>query len=252
MAAIPRAQSALVDRAGFPTREWYTYFLDLANSQGMTSAQQAQLVALAEAVNELQNETGSFQFIGSGSVRIHGTPAAGTVQITLENDADSPGASWYYGTGPDGDRGWYSLADGFTVTSDLTKVVDGTTGVTTYGLAELADTGEGAALVKITRDSYGRVEGTEAATTDDLPEGENLYYTDARAAAAAAVQEAPEDGNAYARKDGSWAQITANASIQFPFYDAAGAFSPVPLTSNNELPFYLTDGTQANIPMVTS
>ena len=48
-------------------------------------------------------------------------------------------------------------------------------------LRPLADSGVGDALVKITRDAYGRVEGTEAATTDDLPEGStNLYHTDAR------------------------------------------------------------------------
>jgi hypothetical protein len=46
----------------------------------------------------------------------------------------------------------------------------------------LNDTGVGLALLKITRDIYGRVEGTESATTDDLSEGTtNLYFTDQRA-----------------------------------------------------------------------
>lgn len=44
------------------------------------------------------------------------------------------------------------------------------------GLRPLADSGAGTALVKLTRDEYGRVEGTEAATTDDLPEGEVNRY----------------------------------------------------------------------------
>lgn len=49
------------------------------------------------------------------------------------------------------------------------------------GLRALTDSGVGDALVKITRDAYGRVAGTEAATTDALPEGKtNLYHTDAR------------------------------------------------------------------------
>lgn len=48
-------------------------------------------------------------------------------------------------------------------------------------LATLIDSEVGAALVKITRDGYGRIAGTEAATTDDLAEGSNLYYTDERA-----------------------------------------------------------------------
>ena len=49
------------------------------------------------------------------------------------------------------------------------------------GLRALFDTGVGAALWKFTRDDFGRVEGTESATTDDLAEGStNLYYTDSR------------------------------------------------------------------------
>lgn len=40
--------------------------------------------------------------------------------------------------------------------------------VATLSLRLLPDSGVGAALVKITRDQYGRVEGTEAAALDDL------------------------------------------------------------------------------------
>lgn len=47
-------------------------------------------------------------------------------------------------------------------------------------LNDLADSGVGSALVKITRDAKGRVSGTHAATTDDLAEGSNLYFTMAR------------------------------------------------------------------------
>lgn len=49
------------------------------------------------------------------------------------------------------------------------------------GLRRLIDSGTGDAIYKFTRDDFGRVSGTESATTDDLPEGSsNLYYTDAR------------------------------------------------------------------------
>jgi len=50
----------------------------------------------------------------------------------------------------------------------------------TATLNDLADSGVGSALVKITRDAKGRVSGTLAATTDDLAEGSNLYFTAAR------------------------------------------------------------------------
>lgn len=52
--------------------------------------------------------------------------------------------------------------------------------VATLSLRLLPDTGVGASMVKITRDAYGRVEGTEAATTDDLPEGAANHYFDIR------------------------------------------------------------------------
>jgi hypothetical protein len=60
----------------------------------------------------------------------------------------------------------------------------------TAALNDLADSGTGAALVKITRDAKGRVSGTHAATTTDLTEGSNLYYTDARSDARISVQKA--------------------------------------------------------------
>ncbi len=57
--------------------------------------------------------------------------------------------------------------------ADATRIVvtdgGGQAGNPTIDLAELADSGTGAALVKLTRDDYGRVEGTEAATAADLP-----------------------------------------------------------------------------------
>lgn len=80
--------------------------------------------------------------------------------------------------------------------SSATRTIEPTAGETTVangsgvagnpkvGLADLPDTG-GAALLKITRDGKGRVSGTSAATTDDLPEGAgNLYHTAARVRAA--------------------------------------------------------------------
>lgn len=68
------------------------------------------------------------------------------------------------------------LAD--TTTIDL-AYASGTS--ITATLKDLVDSGTGAALVKITRDAKGRLSGTEAATTTDLAEGSNLYFTDERA-----------------------------------------------------------------------
>lgn len=84
-----------------------------------------------------------------------------------------------------GDGEWYqrSIAqgEGIAVTNG-----DGVVGDPTVALAELANAG-GGTLQKTARDGYGRLAGTSAATTTDLSEGVNLYYTDARADARAAV-----------------------------------------------------------------
>lgn len=69
-------------------------------------------------------------------------------------------------------------------------------GVVVIDLEALEDTG-GGTLQKTLRDDYGRLAGTSDATTTDLAEGNNLYYTheraDARAAAAVAAHVAAAD-----------------------------------------------------------
>ena len=94
-----------------------------------------------------------------------------------------------------------------TGTTDEIDVANGdaASGSPTISLADLADTGVGDPTIKlITRDSKGRVEGTEDASTDNLPEGTtNLYFTDERVYAAAKaalvaganVTITPDDGN---------------------------------------------------------
>lgn len=105
----------------------------------------------------------------------------GNVSLSLVNDEDAPGNTQYYGTGPDGDKGWHGVAGAIAAEpGELSKAV-GTDGVTTLGLADLPDSG-GGAIRKFDRDAKGRVSGTSGATTDDLDEGAtNLYFTDERA-----------------------------------------------------------------------
>ncbi|WWW34509.1 hypothetical protein V8017_15995 [Stenotrophomonas rhizophila] len=92
----------------------------------------------------------------------------------------------------DGEWALRTLQDGDGI--DITNP-DGEAGDPEISLEDLPDSGVGAALVKITRDAKGRVSGTAAATTDDLPQGAvNKYFP-----------EAPIDGGTYGRKDGGWA-----------------------------------------------
>jgi hypothetical protein len=73
----------------------------------------------------------------------------------------------------------------------IALTVDGV-GVTEIALATIPDGGAGT-LQKTARDAYGRMTDTSAATTDDLNEGDtNLYFTNARVAAALQSAETPD------------------------------------------------------------
>ncbi len=196
----PRFDQPVVDARGFATQPWMNYWLRMASflSQEDLSAVVAEL---QRRVTELEEgQTLGFQIIGDQSISVNGVPQPGhVVIITLQGDQQAPGNTQYYGTGPTGTKGWFPVSGAITVNAgELTKVV-GTDGVTNLGLADLANSGVGAALVKITRDAKGRVSGTQAATTDDLPAGSTNKY----------FPEAPNDGNTYGRKNLAWVALTA-------------------------------------------
>lgn len=114
---LPRAQAPIAGNIP-TTKEWYDFFQSLlGDSIGADLAEQ--LATLAARVAELeQNAPGSFTIQGFGSITVAGTPEAGIVQIYLEGDADEPGPRFYYGTGPDGMRGFFRLFDAIDTPSD--------------------------------------------------------------------------------------------------------------------------------------
>lgn len=90
--------------------------------------------------------------------------------------------------------GLYAItSDGTSATRSITSSTldvaneDGVAGNPAVDLPELPNAG-GGTLQKSQRDQYGRLAGTSDATTDDLPEGANLYFTTERAAEAAPIQ----------------------------------------------------------------
>ena len=234
---LPNDGAPIAGPSGLATQEWRDFFLLLAS--GAESSDLAdEYLALVERVSALESDSDVATILGRDSVLVIGSLADGTVIITLRGDNPNAGPTWYYGTGPDGVRGFLRLADAFSAGVGIVKTESGyvvlgevdtvadlpgsgnvgeayrvldpeglyawdgsaftldtaANGVVGFHLAELPDTGIGAALVKTTRDAYGRVEGTEAATTDDLSEGAaNLYFP-----------EAPIDGTPYARQDAGW------------------------------------------------
>lgn len=161
---IPKAASAIADARGAPTREWYNFFRTLLGNQS-GEAFEAQLQALAERVSELEEgEAASFIIQGGNSITVYGTPAGGVVQIGLFNDVNNPGPTYHYATDANGLKGWYPVEQALAANAgELTKTVDPDTGVTSFGLAAVPDSGVGT-LRGTTRDAYGRVSGTTDAT----------------------------------------------------------------------------------------
>jgi len=120
-------------------------------------------------------------------------------------------------------------------------------------LAQLTDTGTGTGLWKFTRNAFGLVSGTEAATTDDLAEGASLYYTDERAqdAIAAALAAGTHSGISFTYNDAGNAisatitasgtrtitsvatNTTAGAGGDFVYFVSAGATLSLPAAAAN-------------------
>lgn len=106
---------------------------------------------------------------------------------------------------------------------------DGDAGDPTIALADLTDSGDGEALLKITRDAKGRIRATAPATTDDLPQGATNKY----------FPEAPNDGYDYARGALAWQPLTGPLSKYVllelsPVTDQLGN----PLTDQQGRPLY--------------
>lgn len=297
----PRFDQPVVDSRGLATQPWMNYWLRMASS--LSQEDLAAVVAeLQRRVEELENgDSLDFRILGPQSVEVNGiVQPGGVVILSLQGDTDEPGNTVYYGTGPGGTKGWFPVSGAITVNNgELTKAV-GTDGITTLGLADVADSGAGtllaisrdskgrvtgtksatitgtaqqidvangnaaaglptislsnlpdsgvgAALVKITRDAKGRVSGTQAATTDDLPPGSTNKY----------FPEAPNDGWPYARQSLAWAPLDGPNSpyvllrwsvltdqLGNPLTDQQGR----PLYANSaQIPYQWLSGVPANL-----
>lgn len=200
---LPRAQSALVGRSGddparAATPEWFDFFRLLLDSSTTTGELRAEVESILAQLDTLTAAT----IEGAQSVQVLGTLADGAVNLKLRGDEIDPGQTYYYGTGPDGVKGWNAVADTLAVDAgELTKSVDAD-GVTSFGLATVGDAG-GGTLQKWQFDTFGRKVGGSAATTDDLTEGAlNLYFTVARARAAV-ITSTITDGDTTHSPDGN-------------------------------------------------
>lgn len=190
----PSQRDPIVDDSGLVTNVYQRWFSELAKAvgHGRTPAPPIPPVPPMPA----PVEHGTIQ--GIGSIQSFGV-LPNIVQIALDGDDIAPGQTAYYGTGQSADpeeshvtRGWHPVSGAMMQGPGLSLTI-GADGVTTFALAELADSGAGT-LLAIQRDEFGRAAGTRTPDTDDLAEGGNLYYTDARSDARITAQKGQPAG----------------------------------------------------------
>lgn len=183
---LPGARAAFVNPDGTPSRPFYDYLRrqSLASNIGSDSTAQlsADVVTIARKLGSSDGTTANIPaslLTFQGFSSLFASQTGNVISLSLTGDVNQPGNTYFYGTSTTGSKGWRTIYSALAHTSDTTLSA-GTDGTVTIGLADLANSGTGAALVKITRDAKGRVSGTSAATTSDLTEGSNLYFTSAR------------------------------------------------------------------------
>lgn len=240
-ADIPRADAPIAANGGFATRAWVDFFLKLASAESSENLA-ALYAALAARVAELEEDEGlSFQIIGQGAVSVNGTPQpGGFVVISLDNDVDSPDNTMYYGTGPTGLKGWHAVSSAIAVTSDLDKAV-GSNGVATIGLSA----GVLASLALADSSVQSMVAGTNITVDSTDPQNPIISATSGGGIVETIVA---GDGIAVDATDPANPIVSSDIALSLPFTLQSGA-SYIPLTSADELPFFLGNGSPSNIPM---
>lgn len=120
---LPNPQGPMVGPGGVPAPEWYDYLRELAGGSESVLAQIAALEALIAALQAGGTTPGVVS--GIASIYTFGSLADGEVWVRLINDNDDPGASMFYGTDPDGAKGWFSRLLSTLADVDLTDLADG-------------------------------------------------------------------------------------------------------------------------------
>lgn len=126
------------------------------------------LSSLSATVADLSAQQGGISIspdanvTGQNSIKTRGTLAEGIVQVSLQGDVSVAGNTQYYGSDQTGNKGWYAVSSALAGSSNI-SLSTAANGVTTFDLADVADSGAGS-LLAITRDSKGRITGTRAAT----------------------------------------------------------------------------------------
>lgn len=162
---MPRANAgALLGGDTAFANEWFNFFASLRDYVISTGGDAAVIQSILDRLAALE-EDGNASIQGLQSVNVQGSLSGGVVQITLVNDGDDVGNTYYYGTGPDGTKGWSTIASAFTEGAGITLTVgaDGVTDIAhadTSSVADITATFTGGTVpdvISITFDEFGHV-----------------------------------------------------------------------------------------------
>lgn len=173
---LPLASQPLIVQGGLTSREFYRFFQQLQTSIGSDANLGAAVAALQTQVNALES---SFNIRGPLSVSVTGSPSSGVIVLSLINDNSAPSPTSFYGTDNAGSKGWQPMLGAFASTANIVASA-AADGVVSFNLTTVSNTAT-PSIQRTSFDSYGRLNGWAAATTDNLPEGStNLYFTTSR------------------------------------------------------------------------
>jgi len=224
---LPSAQAALVGQGGLAQRYFYRWLQatdDRIKDGAATGA--GNVEAIKEIAIKLGSPDGSVDNIppqgnsaiinGSGSIQVDGTLANGVVNLSLMYDTLYPGATTYYGSDSSGNRGWFPVSDALDGTSNVVLSTNTSTGVTSFDLSDLSNSGVGS-LVGITRDAKGRVAGTRSV----IP-GDGIGIADNGSSIVISLVGLPiylvdESGNQLVDESGNFLVDTATVGLPIPF-----------------------------------
>lgn len=108
---VPRPNLPFLDQYGNVNQEWYDYLAQLLGSDNNTDFQRQidYLAAQIKALQDAQSTAGVIQ--GLGSILVTGSLADGIARVQLQNDDAAPGATYYYGTDADGNKGFFPIPE---------------------------------------------------------------------------------------------------------------------------------------------
>lgn len=171
---LPSAHAALVGPGGVSQTYFYRWLQATDNRiKGSVSTGVDNQAAIAEIAIKLGSPDGSVAGIpaqgnaatinGSGSILVDGTLSNGVVNLSLMADTLYPGATTYYGSGPNGARGWFPVSDALEDSVSIAVSTDPSTGVSAFDLkptgVEAGTFGAGVKLLVVTVGADGRLSG---------------------------------------------------------------------------------------------